>query len=80
MKLKSFLAQWTKDADGFCAQHNLTRDDIKTGVDAWAVAHKTGMTKTAYDLPRSLNVVDAHIQSVLEVIFPNAVFKDKKRY
>ena len=80
MKLKSYLMQWKREADAFCATHSLTRDDIKTGVDAWAVAHKTGMTRTAYDLPRSLGVNDAHIQTVLEAIFPNAVFKDAKRY
>ena len=77
MKLKSYLGQWIKDADAFCARFGLNREDVKTGVDAWTVAHETGITKTAYALP---NVVDAHIQTALGVIFPNAVFKDSKRY
>lgn len=55
-----------------------TVDDVKTGVDAWAVAHRVGITNEAYAMSRDIH--DAHIQTALEKIFPNAVFKDAKRY
>lgn len=50
---------------------------VLTGRDAWAIAHKCGITDEAY---RDRSVVDAHIQTALEQIFPNAVFRDAKRY
>lgn len=80
MKLKSFLSQWHKDAAAVCAEFNITKEDVKTGRDAWSIAHKAGITRRAYDLPRELGVNDAHIQTALEDIFPNAVFRDAKRY
>lgn len=53
------------------------RDDVLTGKDAWALAHRAGVTQFCY---KDRSVVDAHIQTALEQIFPNAVFKDKKVY
>ena len=87
MKLQSYLAQWEKDVESFLGAiqkpdgaGNYTRADIKTGIDAWSIAHKVGICATAYNLPRSLGVNDAHIQTALEALFPNAVFRDAKRY
>jgi hypothetical protein len=68
---------WTDKAAAFLSAHGFTLNDVKTGVDAWAVAHRSGITKEAYE---DANVYDAHIQTALERIFPNAVFKDKKVY
>lgn len=57
---------------------HLTRETIATGRDAWTVAHRAGITQAAYNEGR--DVVDAHIQTALERVFPNAVFRDAKRY
>lgn len=51
--------------------------DVKTGSDAWAIASRSGILHVAY---QDRSVTDAHIQTALEAIFPNAVFKDRKRY
>jgi len=56
----------------------LSLGDVKTGSDAWLVAHQTGIAKEAYDMDR--NITDAHIKTALQSIFPNAVFKDKYYY
>ena len=56
---------------------DITRLDVKTGVDAWGIAHAANISMEAYN---DFNANDAHIQTALEKIFPNAVFKDKKRY
>ena len=56
----------------------LNRYSIVSGVDAWTVAGRAGITRHAYDLGRDIH--DAHIQTALQVIFPNAVFKDRKVY
>lgn len=50
---------------------------IRTGIDAWTVAQCCGIIREAYVDP---TVVDAHIQTALEKIFPNAQFRDAKRY
>ncbi len=78
IKLEAHLADWTARAVAFLEAHNLTIEDVKTGANAWTVAHKTRITMDAYDISR--DIVDAHIQSALERIFPCAVFKDAKRY
>lgn len=78
MKLGQYLAYYEKSAEEYLAQHGYALVDIKTGCDAWFVAHKAGITEHAYGLSR--DVYDAHIQTVLEKIMPNAVFKDKKVY
>jgi hypothetical protein len=71
------VAEFSSMADMFLAQHNLTRHDVKTGRDAWSVSHRCGITNAAY---KDRDVIDAHIQTALEKIFPHAVFKDKKVY
>lgn len=50
---------------------------ILRGVDAWAIAHNCGICREAY---ADRNVIDAHIQTALEKIFPNAVFLDNEIY
>jgi hypothetical protein len=53
-------------------------EDILIGKDAWTVAHNCGLVDFAYSISR--DVTDAHIQTALEKLMPNAVFKDAKRY
>ena len=71
------LKTWAAKAEEFLAPYNLTRSSIMTGRDAWAIASRTNITRDAYE---DRNVTDGHIQTALEKIFPNAVFKDKKVY
>ncbi len=52
-------------------------EDVKLGVDAWDIAHNSGIMKEAYTDP---TVFDAHIQTALERLFPNCVFRDRKVY
>jgi len=78
MKLAAHLEDYRAMADAFLAGHGYKREDIKTGVQAWDVAGLAGITKAAYAIDRS--IVDAHIQTALGKIFPNAVFRDHKRY
>jgi hypothetical protein len=78
MRLASHLSDYTARADSWLAARGYTRADIKTGRDAWAVAHGADITRHAYSLSR--DIVDAHIQTALERIFPHAVFSDAKRY
>jgi len=54
---------------------NLRIEAITLGRDAWTVAHRAGITEEAY---RDRSVLDAHIQTALERIFPNATFGDRK--
>lgn len=79
-KLDNFVCKWRADCVAWLAQHapNISLDAVTTGRDAWAIAHRAGITKEAYDISR--DVVDAHIQTVLQKIFPKAVFRDAKRY
>ena len=76
---KDTLARWNKQAADYLTAHHghMTPDHILHGRDAWTVAHRAGITAEAY---KDREVVDAHIQTALERIFPNAVFKDKKVY
>lgn len=55
-----------------------TCSSIITGRDAWTVAHRAGIVQEAYAMGQDIH--DAHIQTALEKIFPNAVFRDAKRY
>jgi hypothetical protein len=71
------VASWRERCATWLAPRNLTPDAILTGRDAWTVAHRSGLTAEAY---QDRDVVDAHIQTALERIFPNAVFQDAKRY
>lgn len=72
------IQAWRGKAERLCAEYNLTLADIKTGREAWGAAHKAGITSEAYAMGRDIH--DAHIQTALERIFPNAVFRDAKRY
>lgn len=80
MKLAQHLEEYISKADEFLRLKHpeYTRELIATGRDAWTVAHRAGITRHAYGLGRDVN--DAHIQTVLERVFPNAVFRDPKRY
>jgi hypothetical protein len=78
MKLAKYLDEATALAEAFLTSINLTRNEITTGRDAWTVAHRSGI----YDLTvrSDRTIVDAHVQTLLEAIFPKAIFKDKKVY
>ena len=90
MKLKAHTASYITMADTFLSNFpdprrspealllRLNRYSIVSGVDAWTVAGRAGITRHAYDLGRDIH--DAHIQTALQVVFPNAVFKDRKVY
>jgi hypothetical protein len=80
MRLASHVASYTKQVEQWLAANapHLTRHDIATGRDAWTVAHRSGLTRQAYDLGR--DVTDGHIQTALERVFPNATFNDRKVY
>lgn len=58
-------------------KHGISCVDIKMGVEAWVIAHRTGISSDAY---KDDTVTDAHIKTALQKIFPNAVFKDKYHY
>lgn len=66
------IADWTARADAV-----IDRATVVTGVSAWNVAHNLGFTNEAY---KDRDILDAHIQTALEKVFPNAVFRDKKVY
>jgi len=72
------IADWSARADSYLANRAMIREDIKSGVDAWTVAHCIGATREAYGADR--DILDAHIQTALARVFPQAVFKDAKRY
>ena len=74
---KQTIELWTGYAREWLAFKGLTLDQIETGADAWAVASRSGILQNAY---KDASVVDAHIQTALQTIMPNAVFKDSKRY
>lgn len=71
------IEDWKARANGWLASQGLNRRNIATGLDAWTVAHNCKFTREAYADP---SIADAHIQTALETVFPNAVFKDAKRY
>lgn len=65
--------------------HGERREHIVLGKSAWTLAHRVGILDEAYgntakDMPGIEGVNDAHIQTALERIFPEAVFNDPKRY
>ena len=64
-------------AEFMTSSYNKQICDVTTGATAWAIAHKVGITNEAYE---DRTILDAHIQTVLEKIFVNAVFLDPKRY
>lgn len=66
----------------YLAKHGYTFSDVKLGSDAWNVLHRSG----AYSAIGSEYVggypdyKDAHFQTALKAIMPNAVFNDKCHY
>jgi len=52
--------------------------DILTGERAWTIYHKAGCFDALGGYRSEYN--DAHIQTALEKVFPNAQFRDAKRY
>ena len=80
-----YIDQFRTLASNWLEERNLTREDVKTGSDAWIVAHRAGITdicygNTAKDLPGIDGCVDAHIKTALVKVFPNVEFKDKYSY
>lgn len=71
--------RWIKLVDSWFAANALTlgRNAVAHGRDAWTVANRAGLTREAYE---DRTITDGHIQTALERIFPNAVFRDKKVY
>ena len=74
---KAVVNRWTCAAEDYLSGRDMFREGILTGRDAWEVAHRCGIVREAY---ADSSVVDAHIQTALEVIFPNAVFLDRRVY
>lgn len=79
------LEEFRTLATNWLAERDLACDQVQSGAAAWAVAHRAGITEicygnTAKDLPGIDGCLDAHIQTALQKVFPNAVFKDKKVY
>jgi hypothetical protein len=74
---KDTVARWKAMATAYLEPKDHTCASVLTGAMAWSVAGNCGITREAYN---DRKVVDAHIQTALETIFPNAVFKDKKVY
>ena len=74
------IARWTGMADEWLARNSfgvLDRNKVLTGVNAWRIAHRSGITEEAYT---DRSVVDAHIVTALKQLFPNAEFKDTYSY
>lgn len=79
------ITHWIEMVDEwFAGNYRLTdrsgitcRDHVIRGVDAWAIAHRSGITQEAYS---DRTVTDGHIVTALKKIFPNAVFLDTYSY
>jgi hypothetical protein len=72
------VLDWKTKAERYLIDnHGITLQGVKTGVDAWEIAHRCGITLAAY---KDCTVVDAHIVTALKQIFPSAIFKDKYSY
>ena len=71
------VESWKHMAEEFLNYKNMNLTDVKTGSDAWTIANRVGILNHAYN---DRSVTDGHIQTALEQIFPNAVFKDAKVY
>lgn len=72
------ISEWIERADEYLTQRKLTRTSILTGSDAWTLASILRISHEAYDI--GPDIVDAHIQTALRAVFPNAVFRDKCHY
>ena len=67
--------QWISKNSGITDRAGVVnRDHVTRGVDAWTIAHRSGITQEAY---QDRHVTDAHIVTALKKIFPNAVFADR---
>jgi len=77
------IARWQETATDWLAANAkkdgrpATIQDVTTGRDAWTVAHCAGLLADAYRID---GIHDAHIQTALGKVFPDAVFRDAKRY
>ena len=71
------LIRWEGMIWNELGQNGYGIEDVLTGKDAWNVAHAAGVIQEAYE---DRTVIDAHIQTALEKIFPYGVFLDKKVY
>jgi hypothetical protein len=74
---KETINRWASLAADYLGRNGYDISDVKFGVEAWSIAHQTGITNEAYT---DRDVVDAHIVTALKAIFPNAVFKDRYSY
>lgn len=72
------IAKYKTMATTYLGYYSMQVDDVLTGKDAWSVANRCGILTHAYGMSR--NILDAHIQTALEQVFPNVRFKGKKRY
>lgn len=66
----------------YLARFSYTLESVEIGADAWTVLHKSGAYRAIGDeYPSGYpDYSDGHLQTALEGIFPNVVFRDKKRY
>lgn len=66
----------------FLAKHGYTFADVKTGSDAWTVLHRSGAYGAIGEdfIGGYPGYKDAHLQTALKAVMPNAVFKDTCRY
>lgn len=66
----------------YLARHGYTFTDVKTGIDAWHVLHKSGAYRAIGDdfTGGYPDYKDAHFQTALARLMPNAIFKDAKVY
>jgi hypothetical protein len=73
------VERWKQLADAWLvkAKDPGTREDIYLGAEAWAIAHRSGISVEAY---ADREVTDAHIVTALKQVFPNAQFKDRYSY
>lgn len=71
------VAEWRGRVEAVLSATGKTLEDVKVGRDAWYIAHYCGITTEAFS---DRTVLDAHIQTALQEIFPKAVFRDRKRY
>ena len=66
----------------YLAKHGHTFADVKLGRDAWNVLHQSGAYGAIGDdfVGGYPDYKDAHFQTALKAIMPNATFKDACRY
>lgn len=76
---KATIETWRTMAGAWLAERGYTIEQITAGVDAWAVFARAINTRDN-NVYADRSVIDAHIQTALQQVFPNVVFKDAKRY